>query len=59
MEARRPDLILVDKKPKSCVISMFPYQVGVGYVRKKSKRLKISEFEERERAEKALVAEKS
>ena len=33
MEARRPDLILVDKK-------VLLYQVIVGYVRKKSERLK-------------------
>ena len=35
---------------------MLLYQMIVGCMRKKSKRLKISEFEER--AEKALVTEK-
>ena len=39
MEARRPDLVLVDKKAKSCVIIGVAIP-GVGYVRKKSKRLK-------------------
>ena len=39
MEARRPDLILVDKKGYASSL-MLLYQVIVGYVRKKSKRLK-------------------
>ena len=37
IQARRPDLILVNKKAKSL---MLLYQVIAGYVRKKSKRLK-------------------
>ena len=48
MKARRPDLILV-KRRNHASSSMLLYQVIVGYVRKKSKRLKISEFEERDR----------
>ena len=39
IEARRPDLILVGKKRKSCVIVLL-YQVIVEYVSKNSRRLK-------------------
>ena len=56
MEASRPDLKWWLKRRNHASSSILLYQVIVGYVRKKSKRLKISEFEER--AEKALVAEK-
>ena len=40
MEARRPDLILVDKRRNHASSSMLLYQAIVRYVRKKSKRLK-------------------
>ena len=40
METRRPDLILVDKRRNNASSSMLLYQAIVGYVRKKSKRLK-------------------
>ena len=40
MEARRPGLILVDKKAKSCIIIDVAIPGDLGYVRKKSKRLK-------------------
>ena len=40
VEARRPDLTLVDKERNHMSSSMLLYQVIVGYVRKKSKRLK-------------------
>ena len=40
IEAKRPELILVNKKAKSCVIIDVAIPGDLGYVRKKSKRLK-------------------
>ena len=40
IEAKRPELILVKKKAKSCVIIDVAIPGDLGYVRKKSKRLK-------------------
>ena len=56
IEARRPDLILVDKKAKSCVI----IHVAIpGDCRIREKEIeKIEKYQYEERAEKALVAEK-
>ena len=56
MKARRPNLILVDKKPKSCII----IDVTVpGDCRIREKEIeKIEKYQDLKRAEKALVAEK-
>ena len=56
MKARRPNLILVDKKLKSCII----IDVTVpGDCRIREKEIeKIEKYQDLKRAEKALVAEK-
>ena len=58
MEARRADLILVDKKAKSCVIIDVAVLGDCRIREKEIERIEKYQNLKRERAEKNLVAEK-
>ena len=58
IEARRPNLILVDKKAKSCTIIDVAIPDDCRIHEKETKKIERHQNLKRERAEKALVAEK-